>query len=110
FTRQAPSFQPDLDLVAIAPDGAFAAYVGIPYDRANQLGIFEPVCTHPDHRRKGLARALMQEGLLRLQALGAHYAMVDTGDMISANRLYDAIGFGEMHQGYYWRKIFSGGP
>ncbi|UCG24789.1 MAG: GNAT family N-acetyltransferase [Chloroflexota bacterium] len=106
FARQAPSFQPDLDLVAITPDGAFAAYVGIPYDQANQLGIFEPVCTHPDHRQKGLARALMREGLLRLSALGAHYAMVDTGDMIPANRLYDAIGFGEVHQGAYWRKIF----
>ncbi|HSG18129.1 MAG TPA: GNAT family N-acetyltransferase [Anaerolineae bacterium] len=106
FTRQAPSFQPDLDLVTIAPDGAFAAYVGIPYDSANRLGIFEPVCTHPEHRRQGLARTLMQDGLRRLQALGAHYAMVDTGDMIPANRLYDTLGFGEIRQGYYWRKIF----
>ena len=106
FARQAPSFRADLDLVAIAPDGAFAAYVGIPYDQANQLGIFEPVCTHPDHRRKGLAGALMREGLCRLQALGAHYAMVDTGDMVPANRLYDTIGFSEVHRGFYWRKIF----
>jgi predicted N-acetyltransferase YhbS len=108
FARQAPSFQPDLDLVATTPDGVFAAYVGIPYDRFNRLGIFEPVCTHPDHRRKGLARALMQEGLLRLKSLGAQYAMVDTGDMIPANHLYDAIGFSETHRGYYWRKVFSG--
>lgn len=106
FARLAPSFQPDLDLVAVAPDGTFAAYVGIPYDRANQLGIFEPVCSHPDHRRKGLARALMQAGLLRLRSLGARYAMVDTGDMVPANRLYDTIGFGETHQGHYWRRVF----
>jgi GNAT superfamily N-acetyltransferase len=105
FARLAPSFVGDLDLVALAPDGAFAAYVGIPYDRANRTGIFEPVCTHPAHRRKGLARALMQEGLLRLRGLGAQYAIVDTGDMIPANRLYTVMGFSEMYKGFYWRKI-----
>ena len=105
FTRLAPSFRPDLDLVAIAPNGLFAAYVGIPYDDINKIGIFDPGSTHPQHRRLGLARALMQEGLLRLQALGAHYAMVDTGDMIPANRLYSTIGFDEMARGFYWRKI-----
>ncbi len=106
FARLAPSFHPDLDLVVVAPDGAFAAYAGIPYDRANRLGIFEPVCTHPDHQRKGLARALMQEGLLRLRALGAQYAMVDTGDMVPANQLYEAMGFSEIHRGAYWKKVF----
>ena len=68
FARLAPCFHRNLDLVAVAPDGSFAAYVGIPYDDANRRGIFEPVCTHPDHRRKGLAQALMHEGLLRLKA------------------------------------------
>ena len=92
----------------MAADGAFAAYVGIPYDERNELGIFEPVCTHPGHLRKGLARALMQEGLLRLDALGARQAMVDTGDMVPANRLYEAIGFSETCRGLYWRKVFRG--
>lgn len=62
--------RPELDLVAVAPDGRFAAYVGIPYDEFNQRGIFEPVCTHPDHRQKGLAKVLVQEGLHRLKAHG----------------------------------------
>lgn len=106
FTRLAPSFHPDLDLVAVAADNIFAAYAGIPYDRANQIGIFEPVCTHPDHQRKGLARALMQEGLLRLRAVGAQYAMVDTGDMVPANQLYTAMGFSEIYRGTSWKKVF----
>ena len=106
FTRLAPSFQPDLDLVAVAPDGSFAAYVGIPYDAPNRLGIFEPVCTHPDHRRYGLARALMVEGLQRLKVLDAVDVMVGTGDMIPANRLYDSLGFTEVCKGYVWRKVF----
>lgn len=104
FTRLAPSFRPELDLVAVAPDGSFGAYVGIPYDEANGRGIFEPVCTHPQHRRLGLALALMQEGLHRLRALGAQDATVETGDMIPANRLYAAMGFTEVVWGSVWEK------
>lgn len=102
----APSFRRDLDLVAVAPDGSFAAYAGIPYDEANKLGIFEPVCTHPNHQRKGLGKALMQEGLLRLKAIGAVDVTVGTGDMIPANRLYDSLGFTEAYKGYIWQKVF----
>jgi len=104
FTRHAPCFRPELDLVAEAPGGTFAAYVGIPYDEVNRLGIFEPVCTHPDHRRKGLAGSLMREGLLRLRSMGAHDVTVDTGDMEPANRLYDSLGFTEAYRGYVWRR------
>ena len=99
-----PSFRCELDLVAVAPDGTFAAYVGIPYDEANRLGIFEPVCTHPDHLRRGLARALMTEGLLRLWAMGAQEAIVGTGDMVAANGLYTGMGFTEAYRNWIWRK------
>jgi GNAT superfamily N-acetyltransferase len=105
FCRLAPSFHPNLDLVAVAPDGSFAAYVGVPYDEANRRGIFEPVCTHPDHQRKGLAGALMQEALLRLKALGAVDATVDTGDRVPANRFYDSMGFTEAYRGYAWQRL-----
>jgi ribosomal protein S18 acetylase RimI-like enzyme len=104
FTRRAPCFQPALDLVAVAPDGTFAAYVGIPSDPGSRHATFEPVCTHPDHQRRGLARTLMIEGLHRLQALGVADVTVDTGDMIPANRLYDSLGFGEVQLGRVWRK------
>ena len=102
FTRHATCFQPELDLVAVAPDGRFAAYVGIPYDQFNKRGIFEPVCTHPDHRQKGLAKALMQEGLRRLKELGAIDVVVETGDLVPANLLYNSIGFTEKYKGSYW--------
>jgi mycothiol synthase len=110
FTAHAPSFVGELDLVAEAPGGAFGAYVGIPYDRANRRGIFEPVCTHPEHRRKGLAQALMQEGLLRLRALGAVDVTVETGDMLPANRLYESLGFTEAYRGRVWRKVAPARP
>ena len=107
FTRLAPSFHTDLDLVAVAADGTFAAYVGIPYDEVNRRGIFEPVCTHPNHQRQGLARTLMLEGLRRLYALGAVDVTVGTGDMIPANRLYDSLGFTEVQKGYVWQKQWA---
>jgi GNAT superfamily N-acetyltransferase len=61
---------------------------------------------HPDHQRKGLAKALMQEGLLRLKAIGAVDVTVGTGDMIPANRLYDSLGFTEAYKGHIWQKVF----
>jgi ribosomal protein S18 acetylase RimI-like enzyme len=106
FTKNAPSFRADLHLAAVAPDGSFASHVGVTYDESNRRGIFEPVCTHPAHRQKGLAQTLMFEGLHRLKALGARTAYVETGDMELANRLYDTIGFTEVYKGYIWRKCF----
>lgn len=106
FATMSPSFRHDLNLVAEAPDGSFAAHVGVTYDEANRRGIFEPVCTHPDHQRRGLARALMFEGLHRLKALGATDVYVGTGDAVAANQLYDAVGFTEAYKDYIWRKVF----
>lgn len=105
FMTGSPSFRHDLDLVAEAGDGSFAAYVGLTLDDVNQRGIIEPVCTHPQHLRLGLARALIQEGLRRLRDLGVTDVYVDTGDMIPANRLYESVGFTEAYTSYAWRKV-----
>ncbi len=105
FTRTAPSFVADLDLVAVAPDGSFASYVGIAYDGANRRGIVEPVCTHPDHRRNGLARALIREGLTRLEARGGVDATVDTGSGEAANALYAGLELTGTYRASTWRTI-----
>jgi ribosomal protein S18 acetylase RimI-like enzyme len=101
FMAGSPSFSHDLNLLAVAPDGSFAAHVGVSYDPVNRFGIFEPVCTHPAHRRKGLARALMLEGLRRLRERDAVSACVDTGDIGPANALYRACGFTEEYRGHW---------
>jgi predicted N-acetyltransferase YhbS len=107
FVHQSPAFRHDLNLVAEAPDGIFAAHVAVNYDEVNRWGIFEPVCTHPAHRRHGLASSLMYEGMHRLKALGARGASVDTGDAVPANALYEAVGFTDAYVGFVWRKVFS---
>ena len=104
--EDSPSYRPELQLVAEAPDGSFAAFCGLTVMPELALGITEPVGTHPDHVRRGLQRTLMNEGLRRIQALGATMAIVGTGDMIPANRLYEALGFTDAHTDWLWEKVW----
>jgi predicted N-acetyltransferase YhbS len=104
FMAASPSFSHDLNLVAVAPDGSFAAHVGVTYEQADRHGIFEPVCTHAMHLRNGLARALILEGMRRLREQGALSACVETGDMEPANALYRACGFTEGYRGHWFER------
>ncbi|MEZ4523518.1 MAG: hypothetical protein R3A46_18020 [Thermomicrobiales bacterium] len=89
-----PIYHQDLDLVAVAPDGQIASYALIWFDEVNRKGLFEPVGTHADHRRRGLSRCVIQEGLRRLHGLGAKLAYVNSNaDDIASNALYAACGF-----------------
>jgi mycothiol synthase len=88
--QKAPLYRPELDLVAIAPDGEVAAFTTIWYDEATKSAYFEPVGTKPEHQRQGLARSLMTEGLRRLKRCGATQAMV-MGGSIPANALYASV-------------------
>jgi mycothiol synthase len=92
------------DLVALDREDQYVAYVGVTHDDVNRLGIFEPVCSHPEHRRRGLARALMLEGLQRLAAMRASEVVVSTGAMEAADKFCDSIGFQEKETGRFWVK------
>ncbi len=104
FMTYSPSFRHELTLVAEAADGTLAAHVGVTVDPSLHYGVFEPVVTHPDHRRKGLAQALMIEGMHRAKAAGVNEMLVDTGDDPGANAFYDSMGFAEAYLGHYWKK------
>lgn len=103
FCERSPSFRHELNLVAEAPDGSFAAHAGLTYDAANRCAIVEPVCTAPGHRRLGLALGLVVEGLRRARLLGARAAVVGAGLGEGPNRLYEAAGFAEVGRGRLWR-------
>jgi ribosomal protein S18 acetylase RimI-like enzyme len=99
---QAPSYRADLDLAAVATDGTFAAYTTVWWDEVNRYIIFEPVGTHPDHRRRGLASAVIAEGLRRGAALGAERAYIGSGAGQPSNILYESLGFTEVWDYERW--------
>ncbi len=91
---RSPAYVREHDLVAVAPDGTIASFAIYWSDAELSLARFEPVGTHPDFQRRGLARAVMQEGLARLAAAGIERAQVMTGGSNEpAKRLYLAAGF-----------------
>jgi ribosomal protein S18 acetylase RimI-like enzyme len=86
-------YRPELDHVAVAPDGTFAAFCLCWLDEDNGVGELEPVGTHPDYRRLGLARAVCLAGLRSLRAAGAETALVYSVGGSAATRLYESVGF-----------------
>ncbi len=89
-----PGYHPDLDIVAVAPDGVIVAYVNGWIDPLNKIGDFGPLGSHPNYRRLGLTRAVLLECLRRMQAYGMDRVSVSTGLTNSpAIRLYESVGF-----------------
>ena len=91
---RSPAYVREHDLVAVARDGTIASFAIYWLDAGLSLGQFEPVGTHPDFQRRGLARAVLNEGLVRLAAAGIERARVMTGGANErARATYLATGF-----------------
>ena len=91
---RSPAYVREHDIVAVAPDGTIASFAIYWPDEELSLAQFEPVGTHPEFQRRGLARALLQEGLARLAASGIARARVMTGGANQgAASTYLATGF-----------------
>jgi ribosomal protein S18 acetylase RimI-like enzyme len=89
-----PGYHRDLDVVAVVPDGAIAAYVNGWIDPVNRIGDFGPVGARLAYRRQGLTRAVLLESLLRMQQHGMNRVSVSTGEEnLPALRLYESVGF-----------------
>lgn len=95
-----PDYDPALDLVVATPDGRLAAYcmVSISHEEnahtGRREGYTDPVATHPDFRRRGLARALLCTGLRALQQRGMDTALLGTSsDNWAMQRVAQAVGF-----------------
>lgn len=105
--RELPTYDPSLDLVAVAPNGEIAAYTILWFDAENRVALFEPVGCHPDYQRRGLGRAVLYEGLRRLYERGATRAHVAAWRDDSAGALlYRAAGFQLINRFYDWHKSY----
>lgn len=91
ITRAAPGYDPTLDMVAFLPDGSMGAYCICWPEPATGTCEFEPVGTHPDHRRKGLAGAVMYAAMRRATEMGLHTALVYCKE--ENLRFYESLGF-----------------
>jgi ribosomal protein S18 acetylase RimI-like enzyme len=85
-------YRGSLDCVVEAPDGRFAAYVLAWADDENRLGLFEPVGTREEFRRRGLGAAVCTYALRRLREEGIRQAVVGCAEA-PACALYESVGF-----------------
>ncbi|WP_062213883.1 N-acetyltransferase [Streptomyces sp. NBRC 109706] len=94
--RASAPYRGDLHLLVEAPDGTMAASAIMWFDEANSTVEFEPLGTHVDYRRRGLARAMMLHGMRRARAAGAIHATVaclGAPGHPAARELYYGVGF-----------------
>ncbi|MFW9913540.1 MAG: GNAT family N-acetyltransferase [Candidatus Thorarchaeota archaeon] len=105
---RASFYKEDLDIVAVDPEGNFAAFCTVRMDPLSGIAELEPVGTHPDHRKLGLGRAVICEGLRRVERYDPS-AMVIIGAAPSegARRLYESVGFVNEGPLHYWVKKLS---
>lgn len=87
-----------LDVAIENEAGEYVCYAGMWWTPENKLAYMEPLCTVPEHRRKGLAAAIMAELYRRTKALGATH-MTGGGDPF-----YDKVGFKPEIEWVFWVK------
>jgi mycothiol synthase len=77
-TLAVPEYLPELDLVAVAPDGRLAAFCLCWLHAAAHEAQVEPMAVHPDFQQLGLGHALLYEAFRRMRTLGATTASVES--------------------------------
>jgi mycothiol synthase len=85
-----PLYRRDLDIVAIAPGGEIAAFTTIAYDDYTRSAVCVLVGTTAEHWRKGLGKAVLFEGMRRLQKLGCTLVFA-TANEPPADALYHSV-------------------
>lgn len=94
----APHMNPLLHIVAQNEWSEYVAYCGLWYDKETDYVYIEPVCTIPQYRNRGIAKAVLTEALKRASDLGAKRAYV-----ISDSEFYKRVGFKpHSHYTFYW--------
>ena len=89
--------------MAVAPNGGFASFCTLWFDDVTRSAYVEPVGTAPEHRRRGLGKAVICEGLRRIERLGATMAFVGSYEE-PAHTLYASLGFTRYDLSEPWKK------
>jgi len=103
-----PGYDPDREIVAESPDGRIAAFAVYWVDDRNKIGHFEPVGTHREFHRRGLASAVMSHAMARMKARGLATATVNhNAENLAALKLYESLGFEKQYETYGFRRSRS---
>jgi len=89
---QCPLYDPGLDLAVETVDGSIAGYSLYWFDPTTKVGLVEPVRVEDEHQRRGLARAMLSEGIDRLAKKGAERVKISYQTEAAA-ALYKGVGF-----------------
>jgi hypothetical protein len=83
-------YRRDLDIVAVAEGGDIASFCTIYYDDYTRSAVCVLVGTAAGHWRRGLGKAVILEGMRRLQALGCTRVFATAHDT-AADALYGSV-------------------
>lgn len=110
-TLRDPRYVSDLDLVAIAPDGALVGFCVCwitPSIAGQRVAQVEPLGILPAYQRQGLGRALLVEGLRRAKAHGAGQMDVNAESYNAVSRgAYEAVGFRSAYDAPFFLRSFG---
>src|SRR5918995_4010568 len=103
--RQCSLYDPTLDLAVETAEGDTAGYSLYWFDPVTLVGLLEPMRVEAAYQRRGLARAMLTEGLERLAQRGARRLKVGYATD-AARALYTGSGFrvGATSTTYAWRR------
>jgi ribosomal protein S18 acetylase RimI-like enzyme len=92
---RSPGYVREHDIVAVdRANGTIAAFAIHWIDDELSLAQFEPVGTHPDYQRRGLASAVLFDSLARIASVGIATARVMThGANVASRAAYGSVGF-----------------
>ena len=98
MTAPAPHSTHEYDVIIADENGEYVCFSGMWWVPKNRLAYMEPLCTHPDHRRRGLAAAALSRHYHRMKPLGATHM---TG---GGNPFYGKLGYGKGIHWTFWKR------
>ena len=86
----APGYSSNWDFIVVDSKGNHLAFCVAWLDADNKIAEIDPVGTHPDYRKKGLAKAVITNCFIKLQKNGIHKAQI-IGFSDIAKKLYRSL-------------------
>lgn len=98
-----PEYLPDLDTLAIAPNGDLAAFCIGGLD--GEVGYTDPIGTHPKYQKLGLGKAIVTHVMSALKKKGISTIELGTSsDNIAMQKLAQSVGYILVSESYWYSR------